>query len=175
MATDWSPVLQTAIGAAAAIGGGFVGAWVQGRSQERMERQRRREGVAELLASVDEFLRQADPGTLEYQATTDEPDIRLDDIDAAMGEVRIRSLDLQRKLSILAVSHPARKVRDLAGLLELQLGGVMEPTHEYLRKVLGQPPGTRDGVHYSVEELKKAAEEWNDNARQTLRELLNAI
>jgi hypothetical protein len=102
MATDWSPVLQTAIGAAAAIGGGFVGAWVQGRTQERMERQRRREGVAELLASVDEFLRQSHPGIVEYQATTDEPDIRLDDIDAAMGELRIRSLDLRRKLSILA-------------------------------------------------------------------------
>jgi hypothetical protein len=51
----------------------------------------------------------------------------------------------------------------------------MALTHECLRKVLGQPPGTQDGVRYSVEELKKAAEEWNDNARQTLRELLNAI
>jgi hypothetical protein len=175
MATDWSPVLQTAIGAAAAIGGGFVGAWVQGRTQERMERQRRREGVAELLASVGELVRQADPGALKYQATTDEPDIRLDDIDATMKEFRIRSLDLRRKLNILAVSHPARKVRDLAASLEWHLGEGMEYTHEYLRKVLGQPPGTQEGVKYSAEELRKIAEESNDDALQTLSELLNAI
>jgi hypothetical protein len=175
MATDWSPVLQTAIGAAAAIGGGFVGAWVQGRTQERMERQRRREGVAELLASVDEFLAQTVPRMVVYQATTDEPEMRWDDVDATMGEFRIRSLDLRRKLSILAVSHPARKVRDLAGLLEGLLGEGMETTSEYLRKVLGQPPGAQVWADRSVEELGKAAKEWNDIARQTLRELLNAI
>jgi hypothetical protein len=31
VATDWAPVIQTGIGAAAALGGDFVGAWMQGR------------------------------------------------------------------------------------------------------------------------------------------------
>jgi hypothetical protein len=31
--TDWGPVVQTAIGAVAAIGGGFIGAWWQARGQ----------------------------------------------------------------------------------------------------------------------------------------------
>lgn len=36
MATDWAPVIQTGVGAA--LGGAALGAWLQGRSQERIER-----------------------------------------------------------------------------------------------------------------------------------------
>ena len=175
VATDWGPVVQTAIGAAAAIGGGFLGAWVQGRTQERMERQRRREGVAELLASVGEFLMGSDPGLLAYQATSDEPNMRWDDIDASREAFRTRGLDLRRKLDILAVSHPAPKVRNLADLLEGYLADVMETGDEYLRKVLGQPPGSRNWANMSAEELEKYSEEQNNVARQTLSELLSAI
>jgi hypothetical protein len=175
VATDWGPVVQTGIGAVAAIGGGFVGAWVQGRTQERIERQRRREGVAELLASVSDFLMGSHPGLLAYQATSDEPNVRWDDIDASWKAFRIRGLDLRRKLDILAVSHPAPKVRELADLLEGQLAEGMEIGDEHLRKVLGQPPGSRNWANVSAEELEKDGEEQNNAARQTLRELLNAI
>jgi hypothetical protein len=56
VATDWGPILQTGIGAVAATGGGFAAAWMQGRSQLQLERQRRREAAAETLAAVTEFL-----------------------------------------------------------------------------------------------------------------------
>jgi hypothetical protein len=41
VATDWAPVIQTGIGALAALCGGFLGAWWQARAQQRIERDRR--------------------------------------------------------------------------------------------------------------------------------------
>ena len=49
MATDWTALGLAAIGVAGTIGGGFVGSWIQGRSQERMERQRQQERAAEVV------------------------------------------------------------------------------------------------------------------------------
>jgi hypothetical protein len=56
VATDWGPAVQTGIGAAAAIAGGFLGAWMHGRIQQRAERQQRRERAAEVLAEVATIL-----------------------------------------------------------------------------------------------------------------------
>jgi hypothetical protein len=58
--TDWGPVVQTAIGAVAAILGGFVGAWWQARGQQRIERDR----AAETAAAAIEQLQDLD----SYQA-----------------------------------------------------------------------------------------------------------
>jgi alkanesulfonate monooxygenase SsuD/methylene tetrahydromethanopterin reductase-like flavin-dependent oxidoreductase (luciferase family) len=56
VATDWGPIVQTSIGAVAAIGGGFVGSWIQVRYQHRSERDRRRERAAEVLAEARALL-----------------------------------------------------------------------------------------------------------------------
>src|SRR5829696_8404157 len=67
VATDWTPILQTGLGAITAIGGGMAAAWLQGKSQERIERRRlrreedveghqRRERAAEVLANVSALL-----------------------------------------------------------------------------------------------------------------------
>jgi uncharacterized protein YcfJ len=48
VATDWTALGLAAIGVAGTIGGGFVGAWIQGRHQEQMERQRQQERSAEV-------------------------------------------------------------------------------------------------------------------------------
>jgi hypothetical protein len=44
------PAAETDIGAAAALSGGFVGAWWQGRGQPRIERNRQRERATDVLA-----------------------------------------------------------------------------------------------------------------------------
>ena len=41
--------------------------------------------------------------------------------------------------------------------------------------MLGQPPAARNWADWSAEELEKAVHEWNNTARQTLSELLEAI
>ena len=61
MPTDWAPVVQTGIGAVAAIGGGFVGAWWQARGQQRIERDRRRDRAVETAAAAIELLQDLDP------------------------------------------------------------------------------------------------------------------
>lgn len=68
MTTDWGPIVQTSIGAVAAIGDGFVGAWIQGRQQRRVERDRRRERAAEILAEVQALLTDATPQPLGLHA-----------------------------------------------------------------------------------------------------------
>lgn len=54
-------MVQTGIGAVAAIGGGFVGAWWQARGQQRIERDRRRDRAAETAAAAIELLQDLDP------------------------------------------------------------------------------------------------------------------
>jgi len=62
--TDWGPVVQTGIGATAALAGGLISAWVQGRYQQRMGRGRRRERAAEILAEARALLTDAHPDYL---------------------------------------------------------------------------------------------------------------
>jgi hypothetical protein len=172
---DWAPVIQTGIGALAAIAGGFVGAWVQGRTQQRMEQHRRRERVAEVLAGVGSFLSRANPGGLRIQVLTDDPGIRLNDPAATMAELWSEHGELRSKLLGLAAGHPSAKVRSHAGLLELQLADCMESTDELIRRVTGRPPGSRNFADYSVEKLEEIGEENHRDASRDLRELLKAI
>jgi hypothetical protein len=67
VATDWTPVIQTAIGGVVATGGGFAAAWMQGRSQLQLERQRRREAAADTLIDFTRMLENADPRWIRYE------------------------------------------------------------------------------------------------------------
>lgn len=110
MATDWGPVLQTATGAAAAIIGGFVGAWMQGRNQQRSEQQQRRERAADVLAEVTALLEDANPVVLDHG----DPEQTL------MALIQRRD-KLRMGLLRLATAHPAAPVRELAGRLDTLL------------------------------------------------------
>jgi hypothetical protein len=174
VATDWAPVIQTGIGALAAIGGGFVGAWVQGRTQQRMEQDRRRERVAEVLAGIEGFLDEAGPG-LAILAVHDDPGIRIDDPVATLARLGRQQVELRKKLLILAAGHPNAKVRNEAGVLDLTLADCMASTEELVLRVTGRPPVTRNWANYSVEKLEEIAERDHEDATRILRWLLKAI
>jgi hypothetical protein len=107
VATDWTALAQTGIGAAAAIGGGIVGAWMQARSQRSTEQQRQRERAAELVAEVLDLLIDTAPDQLaiDRQEGTATP---------ALTALKRRHEAARRKLYTLSVWHPSKRVRDLA-------------------------------------------------------------
>jgi hypothetical protein len=105
VATDWGPVIQTGIGAAAAVSGGLLTAWYQARAQERAERYRRKERAAEVVLAA-------------FQLYTDIDS--LNDLDPsksfpeAAERLWARSDRLRTQLWVLGTSHPSSKVRELA-------------------------------------------------------------
>lgn len=111
MATDWGPIVQTGIGAVAAIGGGFVGSWIQVRYQHRSDRDRRRERAAEILAEARALLTEANPDRLAFNACTTTSPRTFDDLQGRWREIRVPLLTL----STVGDSKP---VRDLARQLE---------------------------------------------------------
>jgi hypothetical protein len=114
VATDWAPVIQTGIGAAAAIGGGLLGAWMQGLGQQRLERDRRRERFAEVLADATSLLEELNPRRPHFGRKLSDPMAFHKDT----GE-RLRSI--RARLLILSVGHPDSQVRGLAGRLDKAL------------------------------------------------------
>lgn len=109
MATDWAPVIQTGIGAAAAISGGFVGAWWQARGQQRIERDRRRERAAEILGEAALLLDDADT---KFKAIWHIPGHKV------TGPLAQRHQTLRNELFVLAAAHPSREVWTLSRQLE---------------------------------------------------------
>jgi hypothetical protein len=106
VATDWGPVVQTGIGAAAAVAGGLLTAWYQSRVHERAERHQRKESAAEVVTAALQLHFDSDPEALadmDDQAALK----RIDELSARSDVVRTQLL-------ILATSYPSRKVRDQA-------------------------------------------------------------
>jgi hypothetical protein len=106
VATDWGPVVQTGVGASAAIAGGFIGAWVQGRNQERTERDRRRERAAEILAEARALLTEAHPDHLVFNATPEDPPRTFDEFGDRWQGIRVPLLTL----STIGESERARRL-----------------------------------------------------------------
>ena len=105
VATDWGPVVQTGIGAVAALGGGALGAWFQGRSQQRIERERRRERAAQTAAAVVELLHDLNPYREEW---------RYSKYSSKLGAIDLRRIEVRWELWVLAAGHPSKQVRSLA-------------------------------------------------------------
>jgi hypothetical protein len=105
VATDWTALGQTTIAAAAALGGGVVGAWVQGRTQARTERHRRREQAAQVLADLATLLEDADP---EGKLTR-----RHSNVDEVLRLLADRRNVLRARLLTLAAGQPSRPTRRL--------------------------------------------------------------
>jgi hypothetical protein len=114
VATDWGPLIQTGIGAVAALGGGALGTWMQGRSQERLEGARRRERFAEALADTTSLLHEVNPRRPHFGS-------RLSDASSYHRETDRRLRSVRSRLLILSVGHPDAHVRDLAGRLDKAL------------------------------------------------------
>jgi hypothetical protein len=124
MATDWAPI---AIGAGAAIGGALVGAWAQGRVQQRLERQRRRGRAAEVLADVTALLEEADPWRVkQWHGGT---------VDDAMKPFEDRRDKLRVKLVTLAASQPSRRRRRMIRQLDSAVAVSLKSTRSLLESM----------------------------------------
>lgn len=123
MATDWGPVVQTGIGALAALGGGVIGVRLQVRHEERTQRQQRRDRSAALLAEVSALLR--DSGTqrvVSENLSLETPGVRESLLSNYEG-LRDREKVVREQLVAMAISDPAPKVRRLVRELEQAIGG----------------------------------------------------
>jgi hypothetical protein len=160
VATDWGPVIQTSVGAVAALGGGFIGAWWQGRGQQRIEQNRRRQQTVEVLAEITVLLEEIDPNRFFFKFTNE------DWLKAVEPFVR-RHETLRMQLLALTTRHPAAKVRDLAGRLEKRLLASVDSTWLFLQAVSDE-----DGAD---ENLMDQAKRDHAEAQQLLAELREAI
>ena len=129
MPTDWGPIVQTGIGAVAAIGGGCVGAWVQGRYQQRTERDRRRERAAEILAEVRALLTDANPDPLGTIVTEEW-------LQETFPTIRDRWLQARIPLLTIAVARPSKQVSDLARRLEEATSGTLARVGLFLFRIV---------------------------------------
>lgn len=159
--TDWGPVVQTGIGAVAAIGGGFIGAWWQARGQQRIERDRRRDRAAETAAAAIELLQDLDP----YRAV----EIERSRYKAEVKALTRRRLDGRGQLWVLAAGHPSKDVRahaiDAAQALGDSLtasSGLVQSLHETLDED-------------AVTDARELAIQYHRTAADRLERLLEAI
>jgi hypothetical protein len=159
VATNWGPLVQTSIGAAAAIGGGAVAAWVQGRQQRRMERDRRRERAAEILAEVQALLTDANPDRLGINANEATFERTFTAFHERWQKIRI-------PLLTLAANHQSKRVRDLARRLEVATANALTQAQWLVRDVLSR----RD-----LSDTRDTANQDHAAASKLLDELLEAI
>lgn len=130
MATDWTAVAQIIAGAGAAIGGGMTTAWLQGKTQERIERhrvgreqeveqQQRRERAAEGLAEVSAILRILEMEERSVvQRSGEEYTQRLI---STLEDIEVRLQEASAHLLGMAIREPTSEVRRLARKLERAL------------------------------------------------------
>jgi hypothetical protein len=114
VATDWTALAQTTVGAAAGITGGLLGSWIQGRSQGQLERHRRRERSAEVLADATSLLWEMNPNRPHFGH-------RLHDASSFFSANDRRMKSVRARLLLLVVGHPDADVRDLARQLNQSL------------------------------------------------------
>lgn len=169
MAADWAPVIQTGIGAVAALGGGAIGAWLQAKSQERIEqrrlrheerveRQQRRDRAAVLLGEVSAMLMDSQKQRLLLEhVAPDSPEFRValrSEFEGLMDRQKV----VREQLAAMAIAAPSPEVRRLVQKLEGALGVSLSTT--WYRLVSGQD----GGIHIPI--LAKLAE---DSERRHLK------
>jgi hypothetical protein len=156
MATDWSAILAAVI---AALGGGAVGAWLQGRRQDRAERTQRRDRAAEVLAEARAFLTDVTPDRLGINTSQE----RSPQVLQELGERRER---IRVPLLTLAHSHPSATVRDLASRLEVEMANTLTMAGWFVSDLLRN----RD-----VDSARDTANQHHAEALRLLDQLVEAI
>jgi hypothetical protein len=161
VATDLTALGQTFIGAAAAIGGGFVGAWWQAQSQQRLEDKRRRERAAEVTASAYQLLLSLVPAKL-MDSTTKENYTQVSlDLGRRHAEIRVQ-------LWVLASSYPSKEVRRAARSVLATLNSYLHAALELVGIRLHVFDGHEDSAGDTFNEQSRAAS-------HALSELMKAI
>ena len=160
VAMDWGPIVQTGIGAAAAIAGGYTGAWLQRQHEQRRERDRRRERAAEAVGPVYLLLIDSNWQRLGLNARheTFEPTF------TRLWERWDRDCG---PLLVLSTGHPSRHVRQLADSLTAAMSQTLTSSTWYVHDLLGNAA--------DIETPRREAEEDYQKARELLAELREAI
>jgi hypothetical protein len=149
MATDWAPIIQTGIGAGAALGGGFIGAWAQARYQRRAEQDRRREQEGAVLAEVRALLTDLAPDLLGLFATKRNTRDVFIPLNERWERIRI-------PLLTLAMVHEDKHVRDLARHLESSVSSTLSAAAVFIRDVV-----LSNDLHDSRERANQSYEQAN--------------
>lgn len=181
MATDWAPVIQTGIGAVAALGGGFIGAWLQSKNQERIEqrrlqreqvveRQQRRDRAAVLLAEVSSLLRDSKDqwmlaDTLPLKSPQVEKSLR-----SNYQRLKDRHEAAREQLLAMAISGPSPEVRGQVRELDEALDSSLRST---FYRVMRRPNGRMDIP--ALDQLAESGQEKHLKALRLLDELVEAL
>jgi hypothetical protein len=129
VATDWAPIVQTSIGAGAALGGGFIGAWTQARYQRHMERDRRCEEAGAVLAEVRVLLSDMEPDPLGLFATAETLREMFPPLQERWQRIRV-------PLLTVAMVHQVELVGDLARQLERSTTSALIGVALFVRSVV---------------------------------------
>jgi hypothetical protein len=156
MATDWASIAQTA---ASALGGGAVGAWLNGVRQDRADRDRRRDQAAEILAEARALLTDGNPDRLGLNAHPAMFDHTFPELTERWQQTRVRLLTL-------SAGHPSKRVRVLAGQLEVAIANTLTQAQWLVGDILKNRDHT---------EAQRTANEANDKATRLLVQLEQAI
>jgi hypothetical protein len=159
VATDWGPVVQTGIGASAALAGAFIGAWAQAHNQHRMDRNRRREQAGAVLAEVRALLTDIEPDPFGLFITRETLSSVLSPLQERWQRARI-------PLLTLAVTHPAEQVRDLARQLERSASAALNAVAVFASDVAGRDDHT---------DSRQVANQRHQQASSLLTQLEEAI
>jgi hypothetical protein len=123
---DWTALGQTTLGAAAAIGGGVAAAWLQGKSQERIEqrrlrreedveRQQRRERAASALAEVSTLLHEVRAQESFVKWSREETHQQFTEkLFERLDPLHVREQAASEQLILMAIREPDPEVRRLA-------------------------------------------------------------
>jgi hypothetical protein len=177
VATDWTAVAQIIAGAGAAIGGGMATAWLQGKTQERIERhrvgreqeierQQRRERAAEDLAEVSAILRILEMEEQSVVQRSGEEYKR--ELLGTLEALRARLQAASAQLLGMAIREPSFEVRRLARKLERALsesvvlttvglvGRALESESPALARLNASAKETRTSTEGLLDELVEA-------------------
>jgi hypothetical protein len=139
-------MIQTGIGAAAALGGGVIGAWLQAKSQERIEqrrlqreqaveRQQRRDRAAVLLAEASALLSSSKAHWLAVDLIAGRSRPIMDAYRADYDALQDRQRVVCEQLLAMAIGEPSPEVRRLAQELNAALRDSVRATWWRLRLV----------------------------------------
>jgi hypothetical protein len=119
---DWIEVGKLAV---SAIGGGAVGAWFQGRNQDRVERQRQRERAAELVGIATQL-------HVDTAAKRVVRQVQHTNSEHPMRALMARHDEVRTQLWTLQAWHRSPQVRAVASRLPQLMVASLESTSTYV-------------------------------------------
>jgi hypothetical protein len=181
VAADWASFLPFAGGAVAAIGGGMAAAWLQGKSQERIEhrrlrreedveQQQRRERAASVLAEVSVLLQEVNAKqSIVQRLPAESMRQRAELLSPRLDALVERQQAASEQLILMAIREPAPQVRRLARQLDHAMSNSVHLTSMSLigRAVESDAP--------AFARLATQAEEFRSEAQSLLDKLVEAL